>query len=149
MKSSALILILFFIATLVGCAEEDRELTRNEIVRATSDARATAFYDNRGTEIPGLRVTPTKSGLRPVHNDCGQCGTASLVGGWEARDGRAIVLLEDGTFTLWLEDGTGFSGTWRESGNSLCLTSSGLTECLAYEQAVDVMRLEEALYYRE
>ena len=83
-----------------------------------------------------------------VVNDCGQCGTNSPVGGWEADNGRSIILSSTGIFTASFEDGTSMNGTWEQKGNSICLNSAGAEKCLVYQQKTDAMKLNDLIYIR-
>ncbi len=85
-----------------------------------------------------------------VRNDCGLCGTNSPVGGWETEDGRALILDANGSFTAIYDDGTSTSGSWEQSGDSLCLLPSvGGEKCFRYGQLVDAMKLDNAVYIRQ
>ena len=89
------------------------------------------------------------SGFETVINDCGACGTSSIVGGWETEDGRMIVLSDDGTFTASI-DNSYMMGQWEVDGHDLCLTqATGAVTCLAYEQKIDAMKLDDAIYIRQ
>lgn len=85
-----------------------------------------------------------------VRNDCGVCGTDSPVGGWEAADGRMLILSENGTFIADVDDGPALSGEWEVNGRQLCLTHSlGARSCFSYQQKVDAMKLDEGIYIRK
>jgi len=88
--------------------------------------------------------------FQTVRNECGLCGTDSPVGGWEAEDGRSLILRENGNFTAFFVDGTTMSGTWLVGDTRLCLSpESGGQQCLRYQQKVDAMMLDEAIYIRQ
>ena len=100
-----------------------------------------------------IRTRIAKSGrtsdepLRAVRNDCGACGTSSPIGGWETEDGRMLVL--DADYTFFATDGpTSTSGEWERTTRELCLITEELRRCFAYEQNIDAMRLDEAIYTR-
>lgn len=85
-----------------------------------------------------------------VRNDCGACGTNTPVGGWESADGRVIVFEEDGAFTAFFPDESPLSGRWDITGDRLCLQSAlNTSSCFDYEQRIDAMKLNEAIYIRE
>lgn len=84
-----------------------------------------------------------------VKNDCGACGTNSPVGGWEAENGRSLILSENGNFTAFFEDGTSMSGSWTQNGSQLCLLSNGAETCFSYQQKVDAMKLNDNIYIRQ
>ena len=83
-----------------------------------------------------------------VRNDCGICGTNSPVGGWGAADGRSLVLSEDGTYTAFFNDGTYIQGVWEITGAQLCLNTAGAESCFSYQQKIDTMKLDDAIYIR-
>lgn len=116
------------------------------VTAATAQARTAAA--NAGvTRRPAS--SGSSNGLREVRNDCGLCGTNSPVGGWESANGRALVLSDDGSFLAFFGDGTSMSGDWTRTGGRLCLSpDSGGRTCYDYEQKVDAMKLDEALYIR-
>jgi len=117
---------------------------------------------NRIQDRPNARLTDrivrTRAALNAdpyasfttVRNDCGACGTHTPVGGWESADGRVIVFDEDGTFTALFPDESPLSGRWDITGSRLCLESAlNTSSCFDYEQRVDAMKLNEAIYIRE
>lgn len=62
--------------------------------------------------VPTPRSTPNPFvSFTTVRNTCGQCGTSSPVGGWETSDGRALILQDDGGFTVLFADGTSMAGS--------------------------------------
>lgn len=86
-----------------------------------------------------------------VRNNCGACGNNSPVGGWENRNGDAMILNANKTFTIIMADGSSFDGDWTTNrGNlELCLLPNvGDTQCFAYEQKVDAMTLDGAIFIR-
>lgn len=84
-----------------------------------------------------------------VRNTCGLCGTDSPVGGWEAEDGRALVLRENGEYSALLPDGTTAAGTWFVGATRLCLSpDTGGQTCFEREQKMDAMKLDDAIYIR-
>lgn len=87
--------------------------------------------------------------FKAVTNDCGRCGTDSPVGGWEATDGRMLILNESGTFVAYPGDDTTIRGDWSQPGDELCLSAAGARTCLAYEQKVDAMKLDDVIYIRQ
>lgn len=88
------------------------------------------------------------SSLNEVRNNCGACGTNSPVGGWESTDGRSLILSENGNFTAFLSDGSSMRGTWSQTGNRLCLTTGSVETCFQYQQRLDAMKLDDAIYTR-
>lgn len=98
------------------------------------------------------RATPTPDPFKTfttVRNSCGVCGTDSPVGGWEAADGRTLILSENGNFVVYFEDDTSMRGEWSLTGSQLCLTTSiGASSCFSYQQKVDAMKLDDAIYVR-
>lgn len=104
----------------------------------------------RTTTVRTRTSTGTNSsGLREVRNDCGACGTNSPVGGWESANGRSLVLSENDNFVAFFEDNTSMSGTWQRSGGQLCLSPDlGGRICFSYEQKIDAMKLDDAIYIR-
>lgn len=99
------------------------------------------------------RPTPTPDPFvvfQTVRNDCGMCGTNSPAGGWEAADGRALVLNYDGGFVALFTDGTSMTGEWDLTGSQLCLRpAAGGEVCFAYRQRVDAMQLDDGIYIRQ
>ena len=84
-----------------------------------------------------------------VRNDCGMCGTDSPFGGWENIDGDAMILNNDNTFFISMAAGGSFGGDWELDGNQLCLLpDTGEDMCFAYEQKVDAMTLDDAIFIR-
>ena len=113
--------------------------------------------DTRATRnAPLTRVAQTRAVMRPsgstfetVRNDCGLCGTNSVVGGWESEDGRMLILNSDGSFMGNSDDGPLF-GDYTVSGGKLCLIlATGAKGCFAYTQKVDAMKLDDAIYIRK
>jgi hypothetical protein len=138
-SSGCLIVILILIAALVVIGLGNALIDRVSVARSVS--------------TPAVRTRTstgaTGSGLREVRNDCGACGTNSPVGGWESANGRSLILSENGRFVAFFEDNTSMGGTWRRSGAQLCLSpESGGESCLSYEQKIDAMKLDEAIYIR-
>ena len=89
------------------------------------------------------------SEFETVINNCGACGTNSIIGGWETEDGRMMILSDNGTFTASVDDSY-MIGQWKIDGNDLCLTlATGAVTCLAYEQKIDAMKLDDAIYIRQ
>ncbi len=93
----------------------------------------------------------SSSGFVTVRNTCGACGTNSPIGGWEKADGQTLILAANGNFTTYYPDGSSISGTWKLTGSQLCLTIYGSTnpQCFSYEQKIDAMKLNDAIYIRE
>lgn len=83
-----------------------------------------------------------------VRNSCGACGTNSPEGGWEAADGRTLILSENGNYVANFNDGTSLSGEWVLKNNQLCLQTGGAESCFAYQQKVDAMKLDDGIYIR-
>lgn len=84
-----------------------------------------------------------------VRNDCGMCGTDSPIGGWENIDGDAMILDDDNTFLISMAAGGSFGGDWELDGNQLCLLpDTGEDMCFAYEQKIDAMTLDNAIFIR-
>lgn len=122
-----LLIGVFALAQLLGRANNPQPSSRQTVVRTVEPAAA----------------------LREVRNSCGACGTDSPVGGWESTNGRTLFLAENGNFSAYFEDDTSMSGTWRLSGDRLCLSPDiGGDTCFDYEQKIDAMRLDDALYIR-
>lgn len=97
--------------------------------------------------------TPTPDPYRvfiQVRNTCGVCGTNSPIGGWEAEDGKSLILSDNGNFVANFTDGTTGSGRWKQDGAQLCLTPSlvGREVCYNYQQKMDAMKLDDAIYIR-
>jgi len=106
--------------------------------------------DVRKSSVPqATRAIPSSSDFETVRNDCGACGTNSVVGGWETEDGRALILSENGTFTAMFDDGPPMVGDWELGGGELCLLlDTGAQSCFSYQQKVDAMKLDNAIYIR-
>lgn len=96
------------------------------------------------TAQPDPTRQPTET-FTTVRNDCGLCGTDTVIGGWEATDGRVITLSEDGNYVAFFADGTTARGEWTLVGSELCLGSA----CFSYQQKTDAMKLDDAIYIRE
>ena len=97
------------------------------------------------------RPTPTPNPFevfRTVRNDCGTCGTDSPAGGWEAADGRTLILSEKGNYSATFTDGSSLRGTWEQSGSRLCLQTGDAETCFSYQQKVDAMKLDDGIYIR-
>ena len=98
------------------------------------------------------KPTPTPDPYRvfiQVRNTCGVCGTNSPIGGWEAEDGKSLILSDNGNFVANFTDGTTGSGRWKQDGAQLCLTPSlGREVCYNYQQKIDAMKLDDAIYIR-
>lgn len=93
--------------------------------------------------------TTSSSTFKEVRNDCGECGKASIVGGWESEDGRSLIFTESGRFSANFPDGTRSIGDYEKTTGQLCLLpDSGGRSCLTYQQKTDAMKLEEAIYIR-
>lgn len=105
------------------------------------------------TRRPAATRTPNPyTSFIEVRNNCGACGTSSPVGGWEAVDGRAFALAQNGNYTIFYTDGTSQSGTWELSGRQLCFNitfgSASSDTCFNYQQKIDAMKLDDAIYIR-
>lgn len=83
-----------------------------------------------------------------VRNECGACGTNSPVGGWEAADGRTLILSSNGTYAANFTDGTSMQGKWEQNGSQLCLEAGSSQTCFSYQQKTDAMKLDNAIYIR-
>lgn len=98
------------------------------------------------------RPTPTPNPYRvfiQVLNTCGACGTNSPIGGWEAEDGKSLILSDNGNFVAYFTDGTTGSGRWKQDGAQLCLIPDlGRAVCYDYQQKTDAMKLDDAIYIR-
>lgn len=132
----ALALLLFGVMALFS--RFDNEPTVN--LKTQDDAARTRAAENADDPYAFFQT---------VHNTCGACGTSSPVGGWEAEDGRSLVLNDDGSFTAFFTDGTRARGEWTQPNDVLCLSPTGGGEtCMRYRQRVDAMLLDEAIYIR-
>lgn len=137
------ILLVFLVVGLVGCGPSDEAIQR--AIEATAAAAPTPTVRPtvaRATATPGF--ADAYEMFREVRNDCGVCGSDSPIGGWEAKDGRTLVLAEHGEFLLTAPNGVTTSGKWRLRDGELCLDLL----CLEYEQRVDAMRLGSRIYIR-
>ena len=95
-----------------------------------------------------MQAGGSSSDFETVRNDCGMCGTNSVVGGWETEDGRALILSSDGTFTAIVDDSP-MIGKWELGGGELCLLqATGAESCFTYQQKTDAMKLNNAIYIR-
>ncbi len=112
----------------------------------------------REPNAPPTTIRPTRpvssssssSGFVEVRNDCGLCGTSSPVGGWESANGRALILNDDSTFIAMFDDGDPMIGNWEKDGSKLCLSlATGAKSCFSYQQKVDAMKLDNAIYIRQ
>ena len=131
--------VIFMIAIGVyGMAREAQE-------KAARDAPLLHANQTRAA----MREANPSSDFEIVRNDCGACGTNSPVGGWETEDGRALVLYEDNTFTAILDEGSPMAGAWEVGGGELCLLlTTGAKSCFSYQQKIDAMKLDNAVYIR-
>ncbi len=106
----------------------------------------------RNSSRPAARPAATRdpfTTFTTVRNSCGVCGTDSPIGGWEAADGRMLILSENGTFIADVDDGPSLSGEWEVSGGQLCLIHSvGARTCFSYQQKIDAMKLDNGIYIR-
>lgn len=110
-----------------------------------------SFQDSRTSTIVRPQSTAVQSAatFREIRNSCGACGTDSPVGGWESNNGRSLILSSNGNFVAYYEDGTSLAGEWEQTGRQLCLSLDiGSRSCLRYEQKVDAMKLDDAIYIR-
>lgn len=78
------------------------------------------------------------------NNDCGECGTNLPNGGWEAENGRVLVLAKNGAFTAFLAGDEAVSGIWTMNEGNLCLDpDDGDEVCFRFEQRGDMIRLNQ------
>lgn len=108
--------------------ENEIDYRRVELIAANTRSRETA--------MPAPHPAATRRSDTPV-------------GGWDTDDGRAIVLAENGNFVVYFTDNTSMSGTWKLTGNQLCLKGDiGTNNCFSYSQNGNRMTLGDAVYYR-
>ena len=131
--------------SLTGCAQSPSEADIARVIEYANTVGTAAAGTATAEAIP---PSPTSSRLEMVVNTCGQCGTDSIVGGWESEDGRALVLMSDRSAIILTRDGKTFIGEWERNGFELCLSIGEQHECYDYEQNIDAMRLDNALYIR-
>lgn len=112
--------------------------------------RADSSLANQIARTRAARSVDPYANFTTVRNDCGTCGTDTPVGGWEASDGRILIFDRDGSFTAFFPDESPMTGDWDVVGDRLCLESAfGVGDCFDYEQRIDAMRLDDAIYIRE
>ena len=136
-------MLLVLVIGLAACGPSDAAV-QQAIEETTAAAPAPT---TRPTAVP-VTATPLFDDayrtFMEVRNDCGACGSDSPIGGWEAEDGRTLVLAEHGEFVLTAPNGVTTSGNWRLRDGEMCLDLL----CLAYEQKVDAMKLGSRIYIR-
>lgn len=136
----ALVMIAIGAMSLIPNRSNERD------TRATRNAPLTRVAQTRAVMRSGEGGGST---FETVRNDCGLCGTNSVVGGWESEDGRMLILNSDGSFMGNSDDGPLF-GDYTVSGGKLCLIlATGAKGCFAYTQKVDAMKLDDAIYIRK
>ena len=138
------VLAALLVLILAGCQSPSGA----DAVRVIEYAKAAGTVTAATSTAAAIPPAPTSSRLDMVVNTCGQCGTDSPVGGWESEDGRALVLMSDRSALILTRDGKTFPGKWERNGFELCLSIGEEHECYAYEQNIDAMRLDNALYIR-
>ena len=125
------LIILLFLTLLVNSACQTQATTQSSASQPTATS------------------TDPFSTFTEVRNDCGLCGTDSPIGGWENDDGDAMILNNDNTFFISMAAGGSFGGDWELIGNHLCLKpETGEDMCFTYEQKVDAMTLDNAIFVR-
>lgn len=130
---------------VIGYRNIMQESREKAVQRATRNAPL--LYANQTRAAMG-QANPS-SDFETVRNNCGACGTSSVVGGWETEDGRVLVLSENGTFTAIFDEGPPMVGDWQLGGGELCLLlATGAESCFTYQQKIDAMKLDNAIYIR-
>lgn len=125
---------------IVTSIQDSRTATR---VQSSSETTTSTIVRSQSTAVPRAAT------FREIRNSCGACGTDSPVGGWESNNGRSLILSSNGNFVAYYENGTSLAGEWEQTGRQLCLSLDiGSRSCLRYEQKVDAMKLDDAIYIR-